>query len=120
MNKIIISIGVILIICVALNVYIFNYKLDNVTADVYRNGELIKSLDLSDDCEFVITGDYGENTVTVRHGQICISHADCRDQICVNQGWISNGVVPIVCLPNKIVIEIETDNSDADYDHIAR
>ena len=48
----------------------------------------------------------GRNTLWVERGRICVSEADCPDQICVNQGWISNGAVPIICLPHRLMIEI--------------
>ena len=34
------------------------------------------------------------------------SEAGCPDQVCVHQGFIADGTVPIVCLPNKLIIEI--------------
>ena len=46
------------------------------------------------------------NTVEAEHGRIRVSEAGCPDQVCVNQGWIADGTVPIVCLPNKLIIEI--------------
>ncbi len=50
--------------------------------------------------------DGGENTVVVEEGRVCISCADCPDQICVNQGWITDSTLPIVCLPHQVIIEI--------------
>ena len=32
--------------------------------------------------------------------------ADCPDQVCVHQGWISDSTVPIVCLPHQVIIEV--------------
>lgn len=46
------------------------------------------------------------NTILVEPGRIRVSEAGCPDQICVHQGYISDGTVPIVCLPNKLIIEI--------------
>ena len=42
----------------------------------------------------------------MEQGRIRVSQADCPDQVCVDQGWIADGTVPIVCLPHKLVIEI--------------
>ena len=42
----------------------------------------------------------------VSEGKIRVCEADCPDQVCVNQGWISSEAVPIVCLPHKLMIEI--------------
>ena len=46
------------------------------------------------------------NTIEAEHGRIRVREAGCPDQVCVHQGWISDGTVPIVCLPNKLIIEI--------------
>ena len=46
------------------------------------------------------------NQIEVSHGQICMSQASCPDQICIHTGWIETDALPIVCLPNRIVIEI--------------
>ena len=47
------------------------------------------------------------NTIVAEQGRIRVSEAGCPDQVCVHQGWISDGTVPIVCLPNKLIIEIK-------------
>ena len=58
--------------------------------------------------------DGGFNIIQVERGRIRVSHADCPDQICVDQGWISDGTVPIVCLPHGLVIEITGGGEDLD------
>lgn len=46
------------------------------------------------------------NRIAIEPGRIRVEHANCPDQVCVNQGWIRDSALPIVCLPNKLVIEI--------------
>jgi len=46
------------------------------------------------------------NLIRVEPGRVCVLEANCPDQICVDQGWISDSTVPIVCLPNKVIVEI--------------
>ena len=55
---------------------------------------------------FTLEDGSGANTVQVERGRIRISAADCPDQVCVKQGWISGGAVPIICLPHRLTIEI--------------
>ncbi len=79
-------------------------------AAVYQDGKLLRTIDLSQVDEpytFQVDGPAGANTVEVERGRIRVKHADCPDQVCVHQGWISTGVTPIVCLPNKLVIQLE-------------
>ena len=91
---------------------------DNKTAKIYQNGEIIREINLNtltEPIEFEITDERGhKNTVKAEKGRIRITSADCPDKVCVNQGWIENGVVPIVCLPNKVTIEITGADSDID------
>jgi len=54
------------------------------------------------------------NTIEVEHGRIRVASADCPDQVCVETGWIEDGTRPIVCLPNKLVIEIRGGAEDID------
>jgi len=85
-------------------------------ASVYQNGKLIERIHLdtvTTPYEFTIdTSNGGFNTIQVEHGRICISDASCPDHVCVHTGWISDGVVPIVCLPNELIIQIEGENAE--------
>lgn len=60
-----------------------------------------------------VEGTY-HNTIEVEHSRIRVASADCPDQVCVKTGWIEDGTVPIVCLPNKLVIEITGGEHAAD------
>ena len=62
--------------------------------------------------------DGGRNTVTVEPGRICVSEADCPDQVCVMQGWLSDQAMPIVCLPHQLVILLK--DVDPGSDAVAR
>ena len=50
----------------------------------------------------------------VEPGRIRVESADCPDKVCVNQGYISDGTVPIACLPHKLIIRIEGGDSGLD------
>ena len=79
-------------------------------ADIYQNGELLQTIRLdtvTDEDTFEVPGDDGaSNTVCVRPGSIAIISATCPDQICVHQGFISTSLLPITCLPNRLVIRV--------------
>lgn len=81
-----------------------------VVARITLDGELVEEIDLSAVTQaytFTVKGPGGfTNTIQVEHGRIRVLEAGCPDQVCVNQGYISDGTVPIVCLPNRLVIEI--------------
>jgi len=105
-----------LIISSIISIYIFNISNENTVAMIYQNQKLVKTIDLSlveSPYSFILKNNSGgENTIYVEKNKICVSSSNCKDKICVNQGFISDGVVPIVCLPNKVVIKIEKKGND--------
>ncbi len=92
------------------------------TAYVYKDGTLIHTIPLNeirDTRQYMVqSSEHNYNIIQVISGAICISKASCPDKICVGQGYISNSLVPITCLPNKLVIELKADNAVSDIDAI--
>ncbi len=54
-----------------------------------------------------ITFDTGTNTVVIKDGEVFVKKASCKNQVCVNSGKISKKGERIVCLPNKVIVEIK-------------
>ena len=115
---------VLLVIAVLCGVWIYAVSHSSVEssqalyADLYQNGELLQTIRLDttiDEYTFEISGDNGaSNTVCVRPGSIAIVSASCPDQICVHQGFISTSLLPITCLPNRLVIRVREEASVPD------
>lgn len=90
---------------------------DNPVARITRDGVLLEEIDLNTvDQPYTLTfeDESGSNTISVERGRIRVSEADCPDQVCVNQGWISDGTVPIVCLPHRLMVEIRGGGGELD------
>ncbi len=49
----------------------------------------------------------GTNTVIIKDGVVYMSNATCKNQVCVNTGKISKKGESIICLPNKVIVEIK-------------
>lgn len=47
------------------------------------------------------------NTVKIKDGKAYMKSSSCKNKICINTGKISNSGESVVCLPNKVIIEIE-------------
>ena len=113
----VVCIALLLLVSCAASIFIYQYKGSGTIASIYQSGELVKQIHLetvTSDYSFVLEGpNGGENTIGVSQGKICVSDASCPDHVCVKTGWISDGVVPIVCLPNELVIKITDSDSDA-------
>lgn len=55
------------------------------------------------------------NVLEIRDGKADITEASCPDKICVDHRAVSQKNQTIVCLPNKVVVEIENgEESDVD------
>ncbi|WP_062353685.1 NusG domain II-containing protein [Bacillus kwashiorkori] len=48
------------------------------------------------------------NTIEIIDEKIRIKSANCSDQVCVRTGYITKPGKTIVCLPHKLIIEIQT------------
>ena len=112
-----------LFISLSLCIMILFNSSDDLTAKIYQNGELLYSINLDEidePYEIVIIGEQGEsNTISLRPGEIGITHANCPDKLCVNAGYIHNKLLPITCLPNHIIIQIEQNtNVNASGDEV--
>lgn len=75
---------------------------------ILQNGQCLYEIDLTEVKEpyeiELRSEDGGINLIRVEPNRICISEANCPDQICVGEGWLEGNRTPIVCLPNQTVI----------------
>lgn len=80
------------------------------TAVIYLDGAMVEMVDLSTVTENYTkeyTGQAGlTNTVEFAPGTVRVQEATCPDQICVYQGWVEAGGLPIACLPNTLIIQV--------------
>lgn len=80
-------------------------------ARVTENGVEIAKYSLAVDGEYVLGG--GTNVLVIKDGAAYMKDASCPDALCVHQGKKSRSGERIVCLPNRIMIEIiGPDSSD--------
>ena len=62
---------------------------------------------LYEDQTIEITEDGHTNHITIKDGKVSMSYSSCKNQICVNTKAISETKDNIVCLPNKVMVEIQ-------------
>ncbi|MCH5262582.1 MAG: NusG domain II-containing protein [Lachnospiraceae bacterium] len=61
------------------------------------------------------------NLISVVNGTVVMEAADCRDQICVHHKPVSSKGESIICLPHRIVIEVDSgENTDEPLDGVVR
>ncbi len=111
-------IGVMLLVsCVAAAAVYLSHGSGHIVG-IYQNGEPVKRIHLdtvTTPYQITIEADGGGyNVISVEQGRICVSAASCPDHVCVETGWLCDGAIPIVCLPNRLVIQLESGNNNID------
>ncbi len=108
---------IVLALMIALAVAVFNNaRSRGVMAVITVDGEVRERIDLTkvqESRDLVIETAYGKNTVHVEQGAISVTEADCPDRICVAMGRLTtDGGLPIICMPHRLMIEIEDGTLD--------
>ncbi len=101
-GDLVIAFAVLLLIAVSFFA-VFFLKKGGKTITVKQNNATVYEGKLSEDREVKLKG----NTLIIKNGNAYMKCADCKNQICVLTGKISNVGESIVCLPNKVIAEIE-------------
>lgn len=93
------------------------------TANIYREGKCIMSIDLDKVEEaytFTLEDEEGHiNVIEVEPGRIRVASANCPDKVCVDRGWLESGSRPIVCLPARLVIKLAAKAEADDFDAVS-
>lgn len=109
------ALAAVCLVCAA--VFIIMGKLNTGTVAVVRlDGEELFRVDLAkvtESYDYELDTEFGHNTIHIEPGAISISAADCPDQVCVRQGAITQGGVPIICMPHHLSVRIEGGGIDA-------
>ena len=118
----IIFIGFLFIVCVATCVIIYGR---GTTAGNYititKDGEKIGVYSLAENREITIGEGEEINVIEVKDGKVSMKSASCPDHLCEKQMKIQYDMQSIICLPNKVVITINSSKTlDDDVDFIVQ
>ena len=99
--------GVLLLAAVAGLAVLSAHRQTGAEVQVVQNGEIVDTFPLGkDQTHRYEAANGGYNIVTVREGKVSVSEASCPDQICVRHGPTDQTADPIVCLPNRLVVQV--------------
>lgn len=116
----VIFIGFLLLFCVLVCIAVYKggaVKGSYITITI--DGEKYATYSLLE--EQTITVGEGEhvNIIDIKGGKAYMTSASCPDQLCVKQNEISYDKQSIICLPNKVVVTVTSDD-ESDVDIIIR
>ena len=109
-------IATLIIVCAATFLIInFVVKKDGITAVVKVDGNIVYMLPLDKNACVTVEGyQGGSNTVVIENGTVYMKDADCPDKLCEKTGKISKNGETIVCLPHRVVVEIQGGEGNVD------
>ena len=111
------------LLSLALTLVIGLWKQEGSLVVVSVDGRQVAQFPLDENTEYEIHGyDGGKNLLVIKDSCAFLEDASCPDRLCMNMGKIRSVGQSIICLPNRVVVEIEGDNSteseDLEYDVI--
>ena len=108
------AIGLVLLLAVAVFSCFLPSSEPAAYAEVYLDGQLVKTVPLNTDQTFLLEDQYS-NEITVKDGAIAFTSSNCPGQDCVHSGSIHSTGRSLVCLPNRVEIRVVSESSDVDF-----
>ena len=102
---------------IAVTVISLNGAEDGSVVQVSVDGKTYGVYSLNKNQTIEIKQDKSINKITIKDGHVQMSDSTCKNQICVKTGEISNTSQSIVCLPNKVMVEIV--RGEAQFDAVS-
>ena len=88
------------------------FRKDGTKVKVTIDGKLFGEYSLDKDQTVEIKSDKGKNLLVIKDGKAYVESASCPDGICSSHKPISYGGESIICLPNKVVIEVKAKDTN--------
>lgn len=99
-----------LVIILSAVIYLFGTSNKDFDVLIYVDGELYEQIDYNsymNETRNIVSG-FGENTVKIDKNGVCVTESTCKDKLDVNSGYINKEGQSIVCLPNRLVIKLQS------------
>ena len=117
-NDIYLIIGLIIVLCVIGAVYLFTRK-NGAMVRVSVDGITTATYPLEKEMTTVIDGyDGGQNTLVIEDGSAYLKDTTCPDHLCEKMGKINSAGQSVICLPNRVIVEIIGDDTTPKYDTV--
>lgn len=115
-NDFILALLILFIAVIGILLYIQFGKEEAGLVTITVDGQLYGTYSLKENREIRIND---TNTVVIRNGVVDMIWANCPDQVCVEHQMISKNKETIVCLPNRVIVEI-VGGKDSQLDDVSK
>jgi len=121
-DKVLIAFIMIIAISGFVGINLYGLTSGRVYGVVEVNSVFAQKISLGEDgpiLRFNVEGFLGDTLLEVQKDKIRILDSSCPDKDCVRQGWISRPGQVLVCLPNRVVVKIQSDDTEDELDGIS-
>jgi len=80
-----------------------------ITAQAYEN-----TFFLDEDRVVEVEGPLGITEVVISEGEAWVRSSPCREKICIKMGRVKRVSEQVVCIPNRVVVEVVGENGRVD------
>ena len=108
-----ILISIIILICIIMLFSLKKTSKSNV-ALIYYNDEVILKVNLDKKKEYVVKGYLGNVVIETDINKIRVKEETSDKHICSKEGYIYTNNKSLVCMPNKIIVKIISEDNDLD------
>lgn len=81
---------------------------------IVSNGRAVEKISLLQNREVTIEGQLGNSQLQIEGGKVRFLNSPCANKLCIHQGWASLSGELIACLPNRVSVSVEGQNSPYD------
>lgn len=78
------------------------------------DGEIFGTYDINENQTIEVKQNGHINNITIKDGFVSMTYSDCNNQVCVHTGAIKESKDSIVCLPNKVMVEVSSEGGHVD------
>lgn len=110
-NDILLIAGLLAVVLVAVLAFLL-FRAEGDTVTVTVNGQIFGEYSLRVNRTVEIRCGDGYNLLVIEDGRAYVKEASCPDEICSAHRPIRHNGESIVCLPNKVVVEIRSQDQD--------
>lgn len=110
-NDLVLIVAILLVLAIAA-VALFFLMQEGDTVVVLVDGEVWGEYALDKDQAIEIRTDMGYNLLVIQGGEASVREASCPDGICSAHRPVSREGESIICLPNRVVVEIRSNDRE--------
>jgi len=82
------------------------------------DGEEAIRVPLSEDHLFSVDGTLGKTEIEIKDKRVRVVDSPCKRKICVQSGWIDRPYQTIICVPNRVVINLQSSKDRDELDGV--